>query len=739
MTRPNPGHPDPSAAGAAAAGLPADPAETARRAAEAAAAEVRAARRAATARGARSGHWASRLGLLALAFAILAMPFYAAAEYYHYQKYMTPQAPDTVLRLDSQQTAAWSGQVKTLPATSAPIVLTYHDISPSNDSQYVVSPSTFAAQMAALQAAGYRSLTSEEFADYLRGGPAPPRSVFITFDDGTNGLWVYADRILAKYHMHGTSFLITGRVDHSRPYYLTWNEISRMAASGRWDFQDHTNALHYRAAIDAAGDQASALANRIWLPAEGRLETYDEYQKRVNADITTSIAEITGHGLPKPLFFAFPYSEATERANLPKPGPTIQTILEKYFVATMSDVSSRPLTASRRAAGVHDVQRLEVLKTTTPAELLSELAQWTQVAPSDSDPLAEPDLWSRTDGSKQTGVGPYIGKGPYPDGSHYAASDFRPMSSLDWDDYQIDATATGLTDGTNQVSVGVRNDSADEVAVGLSRGTVTLTHGGEVVAQKKVADSTTHTIRITVEGAVTTAVIDGTTTVSYSSKLTDPSALTGGMGLRVGINRPGISWPSFTALSIRPVDAASRTAGADELSVGSAILLDPSASWQAAPGVTAPFRITPTEIEPQGASLSAYGAFEPARTGDWTGYTVSGTVGRLTNTAVSGALWVRVGSPLAISVQVYRNELDVFSGNADSQQLVGSRALTASPTHLVSVTVTPTETLVSVDGTVRMTLLAKGETGGVAYSAYRDLTRRSWPTVTGLKLGGATG
>ena len=735
MTTPTPGT-APDGSGAAGAPLPGSAGPSAE---AVGAAEKRAERRAATARGARRGHWPARLGLLALALAILAMPFYAAAYYYEYQKYMTPQAPGTVVQLDADQTASWSGSVKALPATTAPIVLTYHDISPTNDSEYVVSPTTFAGQMAALQAAGYRSLTSQEFADYLRGGPAPPRSVYITFDDGTNGLWVYGDKILAKYHMHGASFLISERVDHDRPYYLTWNEISRMQASGRWDFQDHTYDLHYRAAIDAKGDQGSALANRLWIPSQNRLETYDEYQARVDADINKSISTMEGHGLPRPLFFAYPYSESDTRANLPKPGPTIQTILSKYFVATLTDVSSRPLTASRRAATMQNVQRLEVVKSTTPSMLLSELAQWTQVAPVDPAPLTEASQWTRTDGSKQTGLGPFTGTGPYPAGGHYAAADFRQMSSLDWNDYQVDATVTGLTDGTNQASIGVRDDSAEEIVVGISRGTLSLSRDNVKLAQKKIADVSTHTVEVTVQGPVTTARVDGTAVLSWTSKVSQPSQLTGGFGIRVGINHPGIAWPSFSRLSVSQAAPAVRTGGADALPVAQAVLLDPNASWEAAPGVAAPIRVTAQELEPQGnSSLSVYGAYQPERTGAWTDYTVSGTVGRLTNTAVSGAIWVRVGSPLAISVQVYRDQLEVFSGDADSQQLVGTRTLAPAATHLVSVTVTPTATLVVVDGSVRMTLLAKDETGGVAFSAYRDLTRRTWPTVTGLKVTGTS-
>ncbi|MBC3842300.1 hypothetical protein GXW82_25260 [Streptacidiphilus sp. 4-A2] len=88
--------------------------------------EIRAARRAAR-QGRAPRPLDARLGLLALALAILAMPFYARPSN-EYQKYMTPQPP-----------APWSSWTRTrprlvrlgeaLPATTAPIVLTYHDIS----------------------------------------------------------------------------------------------------------------------------------------------------------------------------------------------------------------------------------------------------------------------------------------------------------------------------------------------------------------------------------------------------------------------------------------------------------------------------------------------------------------------------------------------------------------------------------------------------------------------------------
>ncbi|MEV7685509.1 polysaccharide deacetylase family protein [Streptomyces bungoensis] len=678
------------------------------------------------------GHYAARAGLVLLALAVLALPFYAATEYYLYQKYMSTQVDTAAVDLTSADTSSWTAKIKSLPATSAPVVLAYHDIG-HNKSSYVVTPKAFEAQMAALEQAGYRSLTTDEFVDYLKGGPAPPRSVYITFDDGPNGLWVYGDRILARHHMHGTVFLITGRVDR-RPYYLSWKEIGRMAGSGRWDFQDHTHDLHRRAPVDAAGHTASMLANRLWLKGEGRLETREEYEGRVTGDIRQSFADFADHGLPKPRVFAYPFSEATEKVNVPRPGPTLQDLMNRYFTATLTNDSSRPLTAGRRAASARVVQRLEVLRATRLDRLMSDIAGWTQVAPSDAAPLAHPGRWSREDGTGQHGIGALTGVRPAPSGSaRYAAADYRQMSSVDWTGYQVGATIGDLGDGTNQGAVQVRGGSLEPVDVSVSQGTLLLSVKGEHVGKAKLVPSTTHQLRITVRGKTTTVQVDGTVTLHHTSRL--PAAdITGGIGIRVGINRSGAAWPRFTALSVKSLTGVFTGPGGTQQSVSAAHLMDPAAQWLSAPGVPAPFRISRTAIEPTGRTLSAYGAYQPGRTRGWTGYTVTGTVRRLSGPGVSGAVWVRVGSALAISVQVGRDHLNVLSGDADNQQVVGTRALTAADSHRVSVTVTDGSTVISVDGSTRMTLMAKSETGGVAYSAYRDMTRHSWPTVTDLEV-----
>lgn len=502
----------------------------------------------ATTRRRGPGHYAARAGLALLALAVLALPFCAATEYYLHQKYLSTQVDTAAVDLTSADTTAWAARAESLPARSAPVVLAYHDIGYGRSS-YVVTPEAFEAQMAALERAGYRSLTTDQFVDYLKGGPAPRRSVYITFDDGPDGLWVYGDRILARHHMHGAVFLISGRVDR-RPYYLSWNEIGRMAGSGRWDFQDHTHDLHLRGAVDAAGHTASMLANRLWLKDENRLETRKEYERRVTADIEQSFADFADHGLPRPRLFAYPFSEATERVNVPQPGPTLQDLMNRYFVATMTNDSARPLTAGRRAASARVVQRLEVLRTTGPAALMSRIARWTQVAPSDAAPLSHPARWTRDDGTGRHGIGALTGGGPAPSGdARYAAADYRDMSSVDWTGYRVDATVGGLGDGTNQGALRVRGGSLEPVDVSVSQGTVLLSVGGKHIGAARLAPATSHRLSVTVRGHTTTVRVDGTVTLRHTSRLATAD-LTGGIGIRVGVNRPDAAWPRFTALTV---------------------------------------------------------------------------------------------------------------------------------------------------------------------------------------------
>ncbi|ARA94450.1 hypothetical protein AWN76_015665 [Rhodothermaceae bacterium RA] len=131
-----------------------------------------------------------------------------------------------------------------------------------------VEPEPFEQMLAYLRDNDYHTLSIDDFAEVLTGTrPRPhPRSVLLTFDDGTASMWGVAYPLLCKYEMRGTVFLVPGRIrhrtarrpnladvwagrasleavcgyDHGDEPFATWEEIAEMHASGCMDFESHS-------------------------------------------------------------------------------------------------------------------------------------------------------------------------------------------------------------------------------------------------------------------------------------------------------------------------------------------------------------------------------------------------------------------------------------------------------------------------------------------------------------------
>ncbi|MFE1285653.1 polysaccharide deacetylase family protein [Streptomyces sp. NPDC058751] len=499
--------------------------------------------------------WPVRALLGALTLSVVVTSGAVGIERYLSRKYMTPQAPLAQASVTMSDQIGWARRGEGLPDHAPPVVLTFHDVNKNSKSPYVLTPEAFDAQLTALEQAGYRTLTAKQFTNYMNGGPVPRRSVLLTFDDGTDGLWKYADRILAKHKMHGTIALITGSMDKHRPYYLTWREIERMHRSGRWDFQSHTRAMHSMKPLDATGNTGAPLMNRLWLKDEGRRENPAEYRARVLHDLVGSVKDITDHGLPAPSMFAIPFSDGPGRQDADSTDSQARHLLKELFPLVMTDHSSIPLTASRRSASEGLVQRIEILASTTPAQMLESVGQNVQVPADAHRPLSEPENW----GGRQTRTGfdVFLGKAPSsPLTPRYAKADYRPNSSVDWTDYSATALLGSLGNGTNQAALGVRTNSKEPVTVVITRNRATLLVDGYKVATRTLDAKSDHTVVVEVGQNTTTAYIDGRVEMSHVSE--KPSdQLTGGITIRSGINEVGNRWPVFKSLDISPLGGAS--------------------------------------------------------------------------------------------------------------------------------------------------------------------------------------
>ena len=250
-----------------------------------------------------------------------------------------------------------------------PIVLTYHDVAEDSESEYAVTPLQFAEHMDGLAAAGAHVITAAEYRSFQQGGSLPPRSVMITFDDGTLGVWRYAEPILKAHNFPAVAFVITGFVGTRRPYYMNWDEIDQLSATGRWSIEAHTHLGHRKVPTSASGDSGSFLSHLEWLP-EGRLESLGEYRVRVGGDLDAGLAELRKHGHGKAGLFAYPFSDFGSVSNDPQVPKLLDEMIRARFSASFNTgLNPLPL------RGPFQYNRLTVTRPTGSGVFMEKLIQ----------------------------------------------------------------------------------------------------------------------------------------------------------------------------------------------------------------------------------------------------------------------------------------------------------------------------------------------------------------------------
>ena len=255
-------------------------------------------------------------------------------------------------------------QYKSPPAYTGGIpVLLYHGVDyPPNDT--TMTPQQFATELAFLQHLGYHSISIYQYIAWREGKhpKLPARPILLTFDDARFDAYRGADRVLAKYHMQATMYVIVGQVQKHNNYYATWDELKKMQASGRWDIQFHAYNGHVLVPRDAQGERsvpastpgvcgatATTLteqhcgpfyATREYLASKGRIETMAEYAARVNNDISAGLQIMRDHGFTDLKTMAMPFGEFGQ--NTESDGEynvaverELTTIMPRYFVSIM--------------------------------------------------------------------------------------------------------------------------------------------------------------------------------------------------------------------------------------------------------------------------------------------------------------------------------------------------------------------------------------------------------------------
>jgi peptidoglycan/xylan/chitin deacetylase (PgdA/CDA1 family) len=251
-------------------------------------------------------------------------------------------------------------------------ILMYHRIVPRAAAGHslaplVIEPRLFAAQMTALQKAGWHTITLGELGNDLATCVSPgARTVVITFDDGYRDGYTYALPILRAHGFVATYFVITGRLDRSE--YLTSGELREMAASGM-EIADHT--VHHIA---------------LWVLPVALL--HEEIDVAAEA-----IEELVG---ARPESFAYPFGDANPRA--------IRVADEAGFAIAVTNVQGVSETSATRLT----TPRLRVGSGISPDDLLRLLAPYAGRAPT----LIAPPNGPRRSGSGGAGESAVLRSSP---------------------------------------------------------------------------------------------------------------------------------------------------------------------------------------------------------------------------------------------------------------------------------------------------------------------------------------
>lgn len=224
-------------------------------------------------------------------------------------------------------------------AGSVPILL-YHGVieDPNWKSDGVnIRLEDFKRQMFELKVAGYETISTKDFLDYLAGKKSLPEKAFLlTFDDGRQDSFYPVDPILRVLGYKAVMNVITGRSfaknNEWNHFHLTGEELQKMAASGRWEMESHTQNGHDFERIDANGKFGHFLSNKLWLKYEGRLETDQEYERRIRDDLAGAKKDLEQKLGAKVLFFAYPFGDfGTASENFPASREILSRIVREIY------------------------------------------------------------------------------------------------------------------------------------------------------------------------------------------------------------------------------------------------------------------------------------------------------------------------------------------------------------------------------------------------------------------------
>jgi len=123
----------------------------------------------------------------------------------------------------------------------------------------------------------------------IRAHKSPMKVVAVTFDDALRAAFMLGAPVAEEFGVPFGMFAITRPNEEYVPSVAGWNEMREYAASGNWIIGSHLYGAHYEQPVDKEGkSMRMSLPNRVWLPEKNRLESMNEWDRRMRREFRLS-------------------------------------------------------------------------------------------------------------------------------------------------------------------------------------------------------------------------------------------------------------------------------------------------------------------------------------------------------------------------------------------------------------------------------------------------------------------
>ncbi len=204
------------------------------------------------------------------------------------------------------------------------IALCYHNVEDSDPDQTYVGVTTgkLIEQLSWLDRNGYRFISVDDLIAARDGRhELPSKSVLLTFDDGFESFYTRVYPVLKALRAPAI-FAVTGAWVTGRPgdfvtygdrrlprdFFVSWDQVREMMASGLVEIASHTDALHQGILANPQGNAEPAVVTHRFDTHSG-YETEEAYRRRLDGDTEAMARLIQKETGRRPRVLVWPYGE----------------------------------------------------------------------------------------------------------------------------------------------------------------------------------------------------------------------------------------------------------------------------------------------------------------------------------------------------------------------------------------------------------------------------------------------